>query len=211
MRRIFHAAVVIGSASRSSIARIVAPRAATKHSLSAIWLSPSRSIDRCALIVRVPAVRDPLCHPTSKVVKPQRVRRETAHRRWLTCIVSVAAAFTVRHLRNEFIAPPVAAAGSGTGRIFPFGFTGKAIVLPRTLGQPCNVLLRVSPTQIAGRSHRVAVQKRRTGIRSHAVVPLAGRHWVSPQCERFDPDCMSRSFGWILATPHPETASRQTH
>src|SRR5262245_65636342 len=73
-----HAGVVTIAICRPHVACIAFPGSRSYDALAAVPVNPGGSVDRCALIILMPAVLDPLIDPASHIIEAEWICFETA-------------------------------------------------------------------------------------------------------------------------------------
>src|SRR5271168_701893 len=125
MRRIAHGRIVVITVGGSNIAGIVFPRSGADDARQAVAFHPCRTIPRCALIILMPAISNPLMDIAAHVIEAERIRLETADIQRLRRLVGFIATFTIGHCSVQLVAPPKLTFGPPTGGVLPLGFGWK--------------------------------------------------------------------------------------
>jgi len=102
-------------AARSS-SEMLAQETAAQTVLLAITGHPCRSVERCAVIVLMPTVFDPLPHVADHIIETETVRGERADRSSLVAVPAAAAAVAIGIVAANIVAPRLgrlAASSSG--------------------------------------------------------------------------------------------------
>src|SRR5262245_48864586 len=110
------------TASGARIARVVLPRTRPNDVRKTAVIDPRRAIGRRALIVPVPAVRDPLVDATAHVEQAEGVCLKAPDLQELRRVAGIVASLAVGHADAHLVAPPELGRLSAARRIFPFGF-----------------------------------------------------------------------------------------
>src|SRR5215831_33020 len=103
--------------------------------------SPHRTILRCALVIRMPAILAPLPNISMHVLKAKRIGGKRADRRRRTPVPPAAAAVAIWPSVADFIAPLIGRIAARTRRIFPLGFGEQSIGLPGHLREPGHIFV----------------------------------------------------------------------
>src|SRR5690349_18413585 len=105
---------------------------------TAVGLHPCRTVRRCADIVLVPAILDPLVDAAAHIIQPERIGPEAADLGWLLDRGEVCASLAIGHAGNQLLAPPVSCLRSAAGGVFPFGLRRQTVRLMRCTREPAD-------------------------------------------------------------------------
>src|SRR6266436_3164298 len=97
----------------------------------AFRIEPGRAIARCALIVLVPAILDPLIDAAAHVVETERIGQEAAGLQRLLGVVGLVAPLAIGHALLRMVAPPVARYAAAARRVFPLRLARQPVILLR--------------------------------------------------------------------------------
>src|SRR5262249_45061825 len=172
VRRVPDVGVIVITARGSNVARIVSPRAGTNDVGEARGFKPGRTIGRGALVVLVPAIRDPLVDAAPHVMEAERVRLEAAPGPRLRGVIGLVASLAVGRVGSKLVAPPEFRSRAAARGVLPFGFTRKPELLLRDLREPPRELLRVGPAYVGHRGVILAGRLIGACFRRHARFPF---------------------------------------
>src|SRR5262245_9427007 len=123
--------------------RIADKRTAANEPVVAVASDPGRAVVRCAVVIGMQTILDPLPDVAVHVVEAERVGRKRADRRGLAAVKIAAAAVAVGVVFAELVAPRIGRRRAGARRILPFGFGEQPVgagrsfwrATPRTAGR----------------------------------------------------------------------------